>query len=331
MANLSEQDIRKQSENCYSQWCEQWRNHAKYLGERFTMKSMEELRDIGVGKAALCIANGYSFEKNIEIIKKNQQHVDIVACDKTVGHCLENDIIPKFVILCDANVSYEKYLEPYKDRLKDTILIANVCSNPKWATCGEWKDIFFFINQDVIKSEEEWAKLSGCRNLIIAGTNVSNAMVIVMTQCNNEGAKNFMGYDKILLIGFDYSWQNNYYAFDKDGGGKIHYMRNVYGKNHHGDLIFSSNNLVFSAKWFEQFVKTFKLNIVNCSKDGIICAKKTTDNLEKQMLYAYRPEDSQFLKNLVKMRGELKEKLAEAESKIKNINLDHYVAALSSL
>jgi hypothetical protein len=156
-------------------------------------------------------------------------------------------------------------------------------------------------------------------------------MVIAITQCNNNGTQNYLGYDKILLIGFDYSWQDHYYSFNHTGDGKINYMRHVYGKNHRGELIYSSNNLVFSARWFEQYVKTFKLNIINCSKDGIIAAKKTVDDLESQMKYSYRPDDSHFLRNLVKIRKELKGQLTETDKKIRNIMFDHYQSALSSI
>ena len=146
---LKEQDIKKQSESCYAQWAPQWREQAKVHGDRFEMHDIRELYYSGMGKAALLVGNGYSFEEKLDTIKKNQNNVDVVTCDKTVGHCLREGIIPKYCILCDANVSYEKYLEPYKDQLQDTILIANVCSNPKWATLGNWKKIYFFINTDV--------------------------------------------------------------------------------------------------------------------------------------------------------------------------------------
>ena len=107
MAGLSEAEIKHQSITCYNQWCEQWRAQAKYHGERFTMHDINELNNTGVGKAVLCIANGYSFEENIETIKKYQHMVDIVACDKTIQNCIENGIKVKYCIVCDANVSSE--------------------------------------------------------------------------------------------------------------------------------------------------------------------------------------------------------------------------------
>lgn len=123
---MNDKMIRAQSEAAYKQWAPQWRKHTKE-NSIFEMKSIHELENHGVGRAVLCVANGYSFEENIETIKKYQHNVDIFACDKTMGHLLDNGITPKFVMMCDANVDYEKYMAPYKDKLQDIILIANIC------------------------------------------------------------------------------------------------------------------------------------------------------------------------------------------------------------
>jgi hypothetical protein len=176
-----------------------------------------------------------------------------------------------------------------------------------------------------LKSEKEFMAISGCPNDIVAGTNVSNAMVIVMTQCNNNGARNFMGYDKILLIGFDYCWDQNYYAFDQDGGGKINYMRNVYLCDMANDLCYTSPNLMFSARWFDQYVKTFGLPVVQCTKTSIVTGN-AQGNLAEQMQYSYQPEDSQLVRNKVKLREECERKLAELTDQLGAIAFDHIQA-----
>lgn len=331
MSGLSSKEIRQQSMACYQQWSNQWRRHAKYHGERFEMKPMDDFANTGIGRAALCIANGASFEANIETIKKYQNNVDIVACDKTIGHCLANGIIPKFVILCDANVSYEKYLEPWRSQLKDTILIANVCAATKWATLGNWKDVYFFINKDILKSEIEFIAISNCKNVFVAGTNVSNAMVIALTQCDDTANRNFFGYDKILLIGYDYSWRDRYYSFDHDAGGKINYMRNIMIRNIAGDLCWTSPNLMFSARWIEQYIKAYKLPVIQCTKHSIVQAYKQSD-LETQMSnYEYRSEDSEFVRSRVKEISDLSNRIKDLKSKIWSIQYDHHLSFLRTV
>lgn len=328
---LSKDDIQKQSERAYGQWAPQWRDHAR-IHSKYPMKNLADFENSGVGKAALCVANGYSFETEIETIFKYQDNVDIICCDKSLKHLIANGIRPKFCLVADANVSYEKYLEPVKDQLQDTILISNVCSNPEWTEKGNWKDRYFFCVMDVLNSQKEWQAISGCPNVVAAGTNVSNSLVIFLTQCDNETRKNFFAYDKMLLIGFDYSWKPhlNYYAFDKDGGGKSNYMRHAYLMDLNRDQVCSSNNLIFSAKWLDQYIQSFKLPVIQCTRRTIF-ATKNMGVLSEQMQYSFRKEDGKKIQDLVGLRKMLIDKKKELEAQIQSIAKDHYYAFLASL
>lgn len=323
--------IRQQSESAYKQWAEQWRIQAKYVS-KFPMKKLGVFENIGIGRACLVIANGQTFEDNIETIKKYQKNVDILVCDKTLGHCLDHGIIPTYVLVCDANVNYEKYMEPWKDKLSDTILFSNVCANPKWLDNGNWKDKFFFVNKDVLGSEKEFSALSGCTNFIPAGTNVSNAMVVFLTQSDNEGRRNFFGYDKYLLIGFDYSWRmgGKYYAFDELGGGKANYMRHVYSINLAGNPCYSSGNLIFSAEWLQTYVKTFRLPVVQCTKDSVLTMPYSGD-LEKQMQYRFKEYDHKHVIKAVRDLREAMRKVNDLKFNIEAIGREHHYSHLASL
>lgn len=320
---MQDSQILEQSKSAYKQWSKQWREYAKYNSKN-EMKDLLHFQNSGIGKAALLIANGYSFEENLDVIRENRSKVDIFCVDKSLIHCLENGIVPDFCLVCDANVSYEKYLEPVKDRLQDTVLAINVCANPKWADNGNWKDKYFFVNKDVLKSEKEFSELSGCKNIIPAATNVSNALIVFLTQCDERGANNYFGYDKILLIGYDYSWTNkSYYAFDKDGGGKSNYMKMIYLPNLDGRICFTSNNLLFSAKWVDKYIKTFNLNVFQCSKSSILTGKRIL-NLKEQLQYQYKPEDAKFIQQAEKDRREAFAKIDRINKMIFNIGRDHY-------
>jgi hypothetical protein len=328
---MNEQMIREQSKAAYAQWAPQWRDHAAQNAV-FFMKSLEDLQNTGVGKAVLCVANGYSFEENIETIKKHQHNVDIMACDKTLGHLIDNGIKPKYLIMCDANVDYERYMAKWKDQLQDTILLANVCGNPLWAKNGNWKDKYFFINKDILQSELEFSQISGCKNFIPAGTNVSNAMVVMLTQSDNGGRQNFFGYDKILLIGYDYSWRHGgkYYSFNKDGDNKASYMRHIYTNTTDGDFAYTSGNLHFSAQWFLTYVKAFNLPVVQCSGKSILHGLKVS-NLDEQMTYRFKPEDSTKVKSALVERTRLLKELKKQESIIQTISQAHWQSFLCSV
>lgn len=321
----------RQSKTAYNQWSEQWKKHA-VIHSKFEMKSLHNLANSGIGKAILCVANGYSLEENMQTIKENAHNVDIMCCDKTLGHLIDNGISPTYVMVCDANVNYEKYMEKWKDKLQKTTLLINVCGNPKWSVNGNWKDRYFFINKDVIDSHLEFSKLSGCYNFIPAGTNVSNAMIIILSQSDNDGKKNFFGYDKMLLIGFDYSWRldGKYYAYDETGDGKADYMRHIYFNSPSGKFCYSSGNLSFSKDWITKYIKTFNLPVVQCAKDTLLNLGLSGD-LGYQMSYRHKPEDSFEVISLVKDYEKLQKKLKETKNKLDAIGKDHNSAVARSI
>lgn len=322
---MKDENLVKQSKTAYAQWGKQWKAHAKEHSQ-YPQLSMKKFENSGIGKALLLVANGFSLEENIETIKKYQKNVDILCCDKSLGHLLDNDITPTFCVVCDANVDYEKYLEKYQDKLSNTTLFINACGNPKWTKFGNWKDVYFFINKDVIESEKEFSKISGCTNFIAAGTNVSNAMIILVTQSDNEGRKNFFGYDKYLLIGYDYSWKanGNYYAFNKDGGGKANYMKHMYFNLPSGNFAYSSGNLIFSRDWILKYIQAFNLPIVQCNKDSIL-QLKINGELEYQMQYSYKKEDSKEMIELVNEFDLIKKKHNFIKNKMTEISKDHWL------
>lgn len=317
----------QQSKAAMKQWADQWREHAK-THAAFKHSTFEEYENIGVGRAVLCVANGYSFEENIDTIRNLQSNVDIMACDKTMGHLLDNGVVPTYVMVCDANVDFERYMEKWKDKLQDTILFMNVCANPKWSQNGNWKKKVFFTNKDVLDSHLEFGALSKCPNSIPAGTNVSNAMVILLTQSDNEGRRNLFGYDKILLIGFDYSWKHGgkYYAFSEDGDGKAQYMRHSYIIAPNGDFCYTSGNLAFSMDWLKAYVSTFRLPVIQCAASSILSFNGKAANLAEQMKYSFKPEDRGPVRSAVKELRAIKAREQELLSKINNIGRDHFWA-----
>jgi hypothetical protein len=321
-----------QSKNAYNQWRDVWRKHAKEHAKFAPFKSLSDFLNVGVGRACLVIANGFSFEENIETIKKYAGNVDILCCDKTLGHLLDHGIKPTYCLVADAVVNYDKYMHKWRDQLDETILFINVCGNPKWSTNGSWKDRYFFANHDVIKSEVEFMGLSGCPNAIPAGTNVSNAMVVFLTQCDNKGRKNFFGYDKILLVGFDYCWRfgKKYYAFDEGGSGKSNYMRHVYCCTRGGEYAYTSSNLLFSAKWLEKYVNNFRLPVVQCDQ-GTILTLKYTGVLAEQMQYGFRAEDRDLVRLELAKRDKLLKEAQDIETRVSRIGVNHHYNFIASV
>ncbi len=150
---LSDQQVKEQSKNAYRQQYVKWRKNAK-IHSKYKMKSFEAFENIGIGKACVVVANGASFEQNIETLKKHQHEVDIFCCDKTLGHLIDNGIKPDYCLVCDASVSYEKYLKPWIKEVHDVHLMINVCGNPEWTEEAKWKSNNFFVNMDCMQYEK---------------------------------------------------------------------------------------------------------------------------------------------------------------------------------
>jgi len=320
---LSNDQIKQQSMAAYNQWCVQWREHAIENGKH-EQKSLNDFHLVGTGRPVLLVGNGYSLEREIEVIKKHSGEIDILCCDKSLGHLIERGIKVTYCAIADANVNYEEYMQPYEDKLQDTILISNVCANPKWANNGNWKDKYFVVNKDSIKSEAEFCKLSGCENIIPAGTNVSNSMVVLMTQSDEKGRQNFFGYDKAILVGYDFSWdlKGSYYAFDKTGGGKANYMKHLLGWGVDGQLSCTSNNLVFSAKWLRDYVSVFNLPVVQCSHEAVT-GLRLHGKLSDHIGYKYKTDDAARAQKLALDIGKAQEELKEWKRDLNGIIIDH--------
>jgi hypothetical protein len=332
--SLTPAQIISQSKAAYNQWKDLWIEHATNAA-KFPQKKIQDFQGIGGGRACLLIANGGSLEKEIETIKELQGNVDIFVCDKALGHCLENGIIPTYCLVADAKVSYEQYLEPWKDQLKDTILFISVCANPKWIEGANWKDKYFYCVKDAIQTEKIFQDISKCPNIVAAGTNVSNSMVIFMTQCDNAARNNFFGYDKYLLIGFDYCWLPNgpYYAYDFEGGGKRFYMRHNYGRTIGGDPCYTSNNLGFSLQWLQTYIEVFKLPVIQCSKDSVLMTMTVhggADDLRKHMQYRGSLKGEE-VSQLLKKSREILETKRKIENELKEIGRRQFLDYAASL
>lgn len=320
----SHQEIVLQSKTALKQHAEIWDLHAKENAKK-PMRDIKDFMNIGIGRACVLVANGASLETQIETLKKAQGTVDIMCCDKTLGTLIDNGITPTYCCVMDARVNYERYMEPWKDKLKDTILFSNVCGNPKWTDGDHWKSFYFMVNEDVLQSELHYMKLSGCKNAIPAATNVSNAMVVLLILSTNQVRRNFFGYDRLILVGFDYSWDpnGNYYAFNKDGDGKHQYMRHNAVTNNDGDICYSSTNLMFSARWLEDYCKAFNVQLVQTTKKTIFHGSRFGE-LDSEVKYSYKPYDREIVKGLVAKREAIAKELSEVDNQLKRIGKEHF-------
>jgi hypothetical protein len=282
MEKLSYQDVKKQSTAVFGQFGEsKWIPFAKENAKHPNRRDPMELQNCGVGKVLLAVGFGASVEDHLETIKKYRDRVDIICPDKAFKPLMDRGIKPDYVMLCDCNIMWPKW-GPDESLTKDIKLLSTAYGNTMWTR--RWQGpIYFYVNRDAIGSEKVFLDILGSKTRAIpASSNVSNAQVVFLTGMDEWTQSVFAGYDKILLTGYDYSWRpdGNYYAWS-DPKPKRYYMQHRTLRDINSDRVFSSENLIFSARWLSTYLKSFNLNAVNCSERGLLDIKR--GSLESEM------------------------------------------------
>jgi hypothetical protein len=269
MSLLDYKAVKKQSQEVFKNFEKKWMEHSR-INSQLPFDHPHAYWNIGLGKSLVCVAMGASLEKDIEALKQYRDRVDILCCDKAFGKLLDHGIKADYVMLADANISFD-WIKPYVYQTEGVRLISTVYANPAWTKA--WKgQRTFYMNKDAIQSERNFLPMWGDNMRVIpASSNVSNAMLVFMLGCDDNLRINFAGYQNYFLTGFDYSWRSdgNYYAFNNPIP-KRHYMNHRTFLDYNKDICHTSENLIFSAKWLMQYIETFKLPVVNCSGRGLL-------------------------------------------------------------
>ncbi len=277
---VSYKDVKTQSENVFGQfgdakWIPIARENAKL--ERHPL---EELEGVGVGRTILLAAMGESTEEQIETIIKYRDKVHLAVNDKMFGFMVDRGITPDFVFLSDTNIPF-RWIEKHIDKTVGVRLIATPYANLEWTRA--WKGPrYFYVNADIIQSERFFTDMFPGVRIIPASSNVSNSMVCFFVGTTSGPPQNWGGYEKYLLVGYDYSWRpepnedlapyvktGKYYAFENPKPKRF-YMNHRTLHDINGDTVHTSENLFFSARWMWSFVSGFGFPLVNCSGRGLL-------------------------------------------------------------
>jgi len=279
MKLLEKSEVVKQSKRAKERWGELWHGNAQ---ENSTMyQDIQGIHRKGLGKSVIVASFGPSLLENIRKIKKHNLHYDydIICVDKAVKTFIAEGVIPNYVVISDAQVSFELYgdIDPkYCKRIK---LISSITANSKWVK--HWSDnqgsVYFYINKDNIRTHKEFGVYLKGKNFITvpAASNVGNCAYVMASMVLN--------YKKIVLAGYDYSFKifDSYYG---DGDKKpldTNMKQNKHALyNHHtlidinGDLVQASSNMIFSSKWLIDFVKNMSMakgiETINATGAGIL-------------------------------------------------------------
>lgn len=280
--SITDQEIKKQSLAAFGQWRRDWISNAKLNKPYLKQSFFRTLGNVGKDKVLFIVANGPSLSQHWNVIKENQHRSHVLCVDKAFRPLMEHGIVPTYVVLCDANVNYEKYCAGL-DTSK-TVLLSNMCGEHNWVKT--WKGpIFFFINQDSIKSENLFTNITGYQEYIPAASNVSNCAIVL--------AQFVLKYKWNLMTGYDYSWPlGTYYSTGAED--KECWMASQIFSDVKGNFVRTSSNLVFSNKWISQMFETSKGqmgNFINCSEQGLFLGPKI-QSMETMVIRVFRGNEA---------------------------------------
>lgn len=266
---LSSDEVLAQSKGAMKQWEGTWRKNAKLNGDILQERGLSNQRVYGhgLGRKAVCVAFASSLEKHVLELKEQNEAVDILSVDKGMGYLLKNDVKPKFVYLADAGIDYNKWCKPFLKDTEDITLMMNVTANPEWPK--NWRgNIVFYVNQDNIQTEKIFMPISRCNEVVKASSNVGNSILV--------HAATYLLYDEYYLIGYDFCWgdDDNYYCGNDTD--KRWYMNHNQLLTSDYELVNTSQNLLFSARWMSDFIKGI---LVPAGKQIYTCSKKNIVNL----------------------------------------------------
>lgn len=274
-------EVQKQSKRAFDRWGPLWHENATENKKYIT--SIAPLMNIGANKKVIVCGFGPSFANNIKLIKKHNLHHthDIIVIDKALKTTLKAGIIPNYLIVADAQVSFEKYGQVPKEICERVKLIPAITANYKWAK--HWHNnggkVYFTLNKDGIRTHKifrEYFKDTGQEPIIIpAASNVLNSAYVT--------AALYMQYNELLICGADYSYKlgANYYGDSskpKDTNLKIdkkYFCNHFSTVDINNDIVQVSVNMQFSAKWLVDLINTLlkarpNARTVNITGAGIL-------------------------------------------------------------
>jgi hypothetical protein len=262
MMNVTE--VQKHSKMAFDNWRELWEENIR----RNKPKVVTKLKDISgcfKGKTAVLFAFGPSFIQNVknlkesELYRNNPEKMVIGCVDKAFRPLIDLGIQPDFCMNADGSVSVE-YLEGVPDEaIKKCFLINNIYGQPDWsdhwAKIAGKSRIYWYLNKDNLMnlklgSAEIFGPLSGCFEVIEAGSNVGNSLSIFTVK--------ILGCKEIYLCAYNYCWDmKKYYGVD-DNDSRATVKKCTIGQvkavNYKKELVTTSINMEFSAKWLDTWI-----------------------------------------------------------------------------
>ncbi|MBM7557463.1 motility associated factor glycosyltransferase family protein [Halanaerobacter jeridensis] len=267
-------------------------------------------------KPAVCVAAGPSLDKNIDILKKYQDKVLIIAADTILEKLLNYGITPDIVGVLERtesvyNYFFKKLAE--EDRLpEETTLIAEGVIHPKIFDNYPGKKVTVF--RDTVHSEDWFSKAVGDITSFDTGNSVANLNFSIALR---------LGCDPIVFIGQDLALSNDGEGhatgtgYDELGEERDKWkIVDVEGYN--GEKLKTRKWWKVFKEWFEYRIVEVDVNCIDATEGGAYIEGTEVKNLQ-ETANKYFIEDLPNFSNKINEVPEdkIKERISNLNGKIK--------------
>lgn len=226
------------------------------------------------GGEIISIAAGPSLSEDIDKIRKlKKKGMEVIAVDAALKFCVENGIIPNYVICTDAS---EKILGMWEGMPKvSSALILNVMANPK--VVEYWgENIYWFVMASMIYDKDHERLMQDMHCLaskvgtkLIPGGNVSSVSLGFCLSVRNAS--------KVHMFGHDFCWKNDFYCggqmkdLERERIVEERKANTIFEmKNTRGEEVLTNLSLKQFAIWHEQALAHMKHRVVNHTRSTIL-------------------------------------------------------------
>ncbi len=220
----------------------------------YIMKFKNKFED----KVAIIVSAGPSLEKNIDLLKGNEDKFIIISGGRTLRSLLEKSIVPHFVVSIDPAI---ENFELFKPVLNCTVpLVCSFVNNKEITNNYLGKKIFY--NDCLVPNLDKQILRQN-----IDGISGGGSVATYQTSFAH-----YIGCKTIIMIGQDLAYTDNKFHADI-ASDEINIVKNdadlIKVKGIKTDYVYTSHSLNMYKDWFENYAYLYKdIEFINCSEGG---------------------------------------------------------------
>ncbi|HOK40006.1 MAG TPA: DUF115 domain-containing protein [bacterium] len=272
--------------NTLSLFKEVWeKNIFKNLQLYLKTNDISKLQNLFLNLPALIIGAGPSLDKNISLLKENQNKFIIIAMDSSVRALINNNIIPDFILAIDAQNIILKFLCGLN--YNSSFLVAMpLIMNEVFNLFNE--NIFVFnYGHPLLNYIDEITNKTG--KIAVSGSvSICSLDFAVQLGCSplifigcDFGSKNIFSYNKTTAnekLEFILNSLNKFNTIENFLFNNSYLQKQIIQNN---KIIYTSDDLICWYNIFDEQIKINNLNCINCSDEGLLLKNAPFEKFEK--------------------------------------------------